>query len=58
MKTTGRTTLLLALLMMLVACGDNDEAQQLPTVSTLDLTVTGANVQTPHGNVYLFYAPT
>ena len=56
MKTTGRTTLLLALLMMLVACGDSDEAQQLPTVSTLDLTVTGANVQAPHGNVYLFYA--
>lgn len=44
---------------MVVSCNgsDDDELKQEPSsVTSLDITVTGAGIQAPYGNVYLFYS--
>lgn len=49
---------LLMALLLLTACNesvDDDTVPEPDVVTSLDITVTGANIQAPEGNVYLFY---
>jgi len=49
----------LVLSMLLTACNeslDEETTSEPDMVKTLDLTVTGTDVQTPYGNVYLFHS--
>lgn len=60
MKHTNKYNLLLVLMSILLfsACNESLDEQTKPEpkeVKTLDLTVTGSDVQAPYGNVYLFY---
>lgn len=60
-RNTHICNLLLALAswLMLSACNESLEEKTKPepdVVKSLDLTVTGSQVQAPYGNVYLFYS--
>lgn len=62
--TLWHALLLLTLMLsmgLLIACNESPDDNVRPepaVVKTLDLTVTGSNVQAPYGNVYLFHSPT